>query len=226
MNKEHGFSMVELLVALGILSLVMAGVYSLMIQNEKIYQVQLNLSDMQQNARVSLDLMAREIRMAGADPTYRAFLDPAVNEAIEAAGASSIEVKMDRPYDDEDDGYDISDKNTDNDTEDLNENDFGDGFINDDGEHVEFSWNSSTGVLFRVLKNHDPNIQQPVADNVTGLAFTYFDDDGNEIADPDNNRDDIEKIEIAITVRSRDKDLNTGQYKTFSLSTEVTLRNR
>jgi type IV pilus assembly protein PilW len=226
--QEHGFSMVELLCAFGILLAVMAGVYSLMIQNEKIYQVQLNLADMQQNARVALDLMTRDIRMAGADPSGRAFAAPNTDLPIESATVDSFWVKSDRPYDPDDNGFEISDKSSpaDNDTEDDDENEFGDGFLNDEGESVEYHLAGET--LYRKLKNRNPEVDQPIADNVTAFTVHYFKKDGTELAPPVTGSDlaDISRIALQITVRSRDKDLDTRAYKEFTLGTEVTIRNR
>jgi hypothetical protein len=77
--------------------------------------------------------------------------------------------------------------------------------------------------------NRAPVVSQPVADNVTDFQITYFKQDGTTMAPP--NIDEallaqVHKLQIEITVRSRDKDLNSGLYKEFTLDTEVTLRNR
>ena len=72
-GRADGFSLVELMAALLITMFIMAGVYGLMLENQRTYHEQVQFGDAQQAARVGLDLMTREIRMAGSDPSGRAF---------------------------------------------------------------------------------------------------------------------------------------------------------
>jgi len=64
-KKERGFTLVELLVAMAISGIVMAAVYTAFVTQQKSYTVQDQVAEMQQNARVGLDMIAREVRMAG-----------------------------------------------------------------------------------------------------------------------------------------------------------------
>ncbi len=52
-----------------IAGVVMAGIYSAYSSQQRSYIVQEQVAGMQQNLRASMDLMEREIRMAGCDPT-------------------------------------------------------------------------------------------------------------------------------------------------------------
>jgi prepilin-type N-terminal cleavage/methylation domain-containing protein len=65
MRKEKGFTLVELLVAMAISGIVVAAVYTAFVTQQKSYTVQNQVAETQQNARVGLDLIAREVRMAG-----------------------------------------------------------------------------------------------------------------------------------------------------------------
>jgi prepilin-type N-terminal cleavage/methylation domain-containing protein len=65
MRKEKGFTLVELLVAMAISGIVVAAVYTAFVTQQKSYTVQDQVAETQQNARVGLDLIAREVRMAG-----------------------------------------------------------------------------------------------------------------------------------------------------------------
>jgi len=65
MNREKGLTLVELLVAMAISGIVVAAVYTAFITQQKSYTVQDQVAEAQQNARVGLDLIAREVRMAG-----------------------------------------------------------------------------------------------------------------------------------------------------------------
>jgi len=65
MKKEEGMTLVELLVAMAISGIVVAAVYTAFITQQKSYTVQDQIAEAQQNSRVGLDLIAREVRMAG-----------------------------------------------------------------------------------------------------------------------------------------------------------------
>ena len=64
-NKESGFTLVELLIAMTIGLIIMAALSSTFFMQRKIYDVQDQVVEMVQNARVAMDMMTREIRMAG-----------------------------------------------------------------------------------------------------------------------------------------------------------------
>jgi len=64
MNKK-GITLIELLVALVIGSIVMAGIYRTFISQQHIYTVQEQVAEMQQNSRLAINQMMREIRMVG-----------------------------------------------------------------------------------------------------------------------------------------------------------------
>jgi type IV pilus assembly protein PilW len=64
-----GYSLVELLVAMAITLVVMAGVYKVYVTQQDSYLLQEQVAEMQQNARTAKYIMTREIRMAGYNPT-------------------------------------------------------------------------------------------------------------------------------------------------------------
>ena len=72
MKNQNGFTLTELLVALAISGVVMAGIYSAYYSQQKSYITQEQVAAMQQNLRVAMYYMEREIRMAGCDPTGNA----------------------------------------------------------------------------------------------------------------------------------------------------------
>ena len=70
MNKRtfkgsSGVTLIELLIALAISSILIAGVYRVFIYHQRTYATQEQVADMQQNVRVAMNRMIREIRMAG-----------------------------------------------------------------------------------------------------------------------------------------------------------------
>lgn len=62
---QGGFTLVELLVALSVAGLVMYAVYSIYTAQQRVYNAQLAVTEMQQNMRAAVNLLSHEIRMAG-----------------------------------------------------------------------------------------------------------------------------------------------------------------
>ncbi len=67
-RKENGFTLVELLVALALTGLVMVAVYRTFETQQKVYVVQDDVASMQQELRAAMDIMCRDLRMAGFNP--------------------------------------------------------------------------------------------------------------------------------------------------------------
>jgi prepilin-type N-terminal cleavage/methylation domain-containing protein len=65
MGRDKGLTLIELLVAMVISAILIAAIYRTFISQQKTYVVQEQVADMQQNARVAINRMMREIRMAG-----------------------------------------------------------------------------------------------------------------------------------------------------------------
>ncbi|MFZ3089484.1 MAG: PilW family protein [Nitrospirota bacterium] len=63
--NDKGFTLIEILVSLAILGIVLAGIYSVYTMQHKSYIVQEQVANMQQNERVALQMITRDIRMAG-----------------------------------------------------------------------------------------------------------------------------------------------------------------
>ena len=61
----RGFSLIELMIAMVLGLIVMAGVASVFISNQRVYTTNKALSDVQDSARVAFELLARDIRHAG-----------------------------------------------------------------------------------------------------------------------------------------------------------------
>lgn len=63
--KKTGFTLVELLIVMGMLGVVVTAVYSLYTTHQRSTYVQDEVVEIQQNLRIGLDSMTRDIRMAG-----------------------------------------------------------------------------------------------------------------------------------------------------------------
>jgi len=64
-KKDAGVTLIELMIVLVIAAFLVAGVYSLFITQHRSYSVQDQVVGVQQDARAALNIMARDIRMAG-----------------------------------------------------------------------------------------------------------------------------------------------------------------
>ncbi len=65
LNKNKGITLIELVVALAISGLLVAGLYRTFIGQQKTYVVQEQVVDMQQNVRAAINRMMTELRMSG-----------------------------------------------------------------------------------------------------------------------------------------------------------------
>lgn len=64
-SKKAGFTLVELMVAIALGSLLITGIYSLFIMQNHSYASQNNVADMQQNVRLAMSILSSDLRMAG-----------------------------------------------------------------------------------------------------------------------------------------------------------------
>ena len=108
-HPNQGFTIVELLVAMVVALLALGAIYSTFLNQHKSYVVQEEIAAMNQNLRIALFYVQREIRMAGCDPTENA------SAGIVTADATSINFT-------EDVRGDVVGSNSDGVTDDPNEN--------------------------------------------------------------------------------------------------------
>ena len=64
-KQEHGVTLIELMVVLVIAAILVGGVYTLFMTQQRSYSVQDQVTGVQQDARAALSIMTRDIRMAG-----------------------------------------------------------------------------------------------------------------------------------------------------------------
>lgn len=91
-NTESGFTLIELLVAMGISGIILGTIVSSLVTQRKSYAMQEQITEMMQNARAGMEVMTREVRMAGYDPTRNGF-DGVIYHA------SQLQIQADRDGD-------------------------------------------------------------------------------------------------------------------------------
>jgi type IV pilus assembly protein PilW len=67
-GKDDGFTLVELMLALVVSSILIAALYSAYLSQQRSQTAQAQVVEMQQNARAALEMLSAEVRMAGFDP--------------------------------------------------------------------------------------------------------------------------------------------------------------
>jgi type IV pilus assembly protein PilW len=213
-NKNLGFTLAELLVAMVISSIILAIMYAT-------YQAQLRsqitqqlVVEMQQNARAVMYAMEREIRLAGYDPTESG------NARITSAQIGSITFTMDINNGVDDDGDGIIDEfdeigmpNTDGDVLDNSEeityhlsND-----LDEDGIADSLNCN-----LLREHWDGAATQSAVIAQNIDALNFVYLDGSGVDLIDyglappsvPVGQLADIRSVQITTVARAGQAALN------------------
>ncbi len=191
-SKERGFTLVELMVAMAVGGIVMAAVMTSFLSQHRSYLAQDNVVEMQQNARVSMDMLTRDIRSAGFDPNN-------LGAGITIAAPNNLVFTR------EDDlpangtetvAYSLFDAFT------FTVPPSNDGLVDD----LALQLTSAAGVSAG---------RQVVAENISQLEFRYLDEDGNVTA----NLADIRAIQISILAVASQPDqsfTNTMTYTTAS----------
>ena len=88
-HENKGLTLIELMVAMAISSIVIAGVYAAYESQAKSYNTQQLTVDMQENLRMAMDMLQMDLRLAGSDPSGEA------DAGFQAAGPASVQVTMD-----------------------------------------------------------------------------------------------------------------------------------
>jgi type IV pilus assembly protein PilW len=209
LTDKSGFSLVEMLTALAIVSIVMVGIYTMYFTQTHSHATQQVVVDMQQGIRLAMYLMEKEIRMAGYDPTNSGAA------GILSAQRAVIEFRMDvtggetdgidNDGDGNTDGDDLAQDRdgADNDGDGLVDEDdegdetrYGDGDVDDLLERVSYSLsNDANGdgiadsldcTLQRQYwdgSSMQPNPAADIALDIDALNFVYLDADGNDLID-------------------------------------------
>jgi len=218
-----GFSLVEVLVSTALFSLVLASMYLLYTTMLGAMSRGEMFSDLQQNARVGLQRMVQEVRMAGYDPSNAIpLLAPAPQGFIRAATAgclSFIGYQVDPNHASVDLTYQIS--------------------YYLDGttlRRLAEPWDSSN-TTFGASGG-----AQPLAENILALTLTYYDLDNREIVPGDAwasttrcpqppsslqlTSSQLALVrQIGISIRSQDTRPRTS-FEFYTLNSYVQLRNR
>jgi prepilin-type N-terminal cleavage/methylation domain-containing protein len=88
--SDKGFTIIELLIAMAIVSFVLTGIYSLAISSSQFYLSQNAIVEMQADGRAAMDFMARELRTV--------FGTPVISTTVSANDTISFDRVEDTSY--------------------------------------------------------------------------------------------------------------------------------
>lgn len=85
-HQQKGLSLIELMVAMAVGLILMLGAAGILLSNQHTFRSTESLADIQKGARISVDLLAREIREVGSNPCGALPLVSTVNPAAASIG--------------------------------------------------------------------------------------------------------------------------------------------
>lgn len=151
--SREGFTLIEMVVALGLSLVTVSAVYTLYVSELRAQLVREDMLEMQQQARVVMDVVSREILMAGYDPR-------GVNNDVDLSNdflgitfdPGRLLIKAD-----------------------LN----GNGLLTDANESIIFVFDVGT----HTLRRNTGGGNQPFGENIESFVVEYFDQGGNPAVD-------------------------------------------
>ncbi len=204
-KNQKGFTLTELLVAMGLSLMVLSAVYGVYRVQAHTVRAQEFKMEAQEDARAALDMMTREIRNAGFFPTLTPCAAPANNNGVATATAASA-TTLRFVYDADRDGFCTGT------------------LAGPAGADEDVTYSYTGTDITRTVGNGAPQLL--TAGNVTAFSFTYFDSAAAPITVPANIAPLAKRISISLTVRSRSTDAQFGGGQLITMTSNVDLRNR
>jgi len=220
-GKQKGFTLVDILVGLAMASVLMVATVSLFTTLGRSYTTQNVAADVQQVTRAGIELMIQQIRMAGFDPSGSAtaaivsnFDDTSVfDNAHNGQVADTDAIQIAFTTDADMDGRIDNCRNGDGSFKCPVEDD------NIENELIAYRLNNGAIEKYRGASGvSGPQWEAFTENNVSSLAFTYFDRDNNPTVDPNM----IASVRISLTTQ---EPAGRGGVVSRTYSTRVRCRN-
>lgn len=198
MNKNAGFTLIEILITLVISGILMTSVYAAFKAQQDSYLAQEQVAEMQQNIRAGMEILVRELRMAGYDVNRNG--SKTGTAGITAANANNITFSS----------------VVDGDGNDNNN----DGTVDELGElrTIQYRLYDAYGDGDNDLGRQDGAAAiGAVAENIQAIEFQYLDSSGVVTA----TLPDIASVQISILARASQPDSNYVNNQTYTTASGV-----
>ena len=200
--SERGFSLLEMLIVLAIFTFIVGGIFSNLSQSQIRYQFEQEVAEVQQSARNAMDIMEREVKLAGFPKA--SYYDSAqnwtsANSNKVAAGFITLAA-----------------------TNMVFEAD-----VEEDGIVERVDYNLASGTLSRSAQDKQAGggapaaVRQVLANNVTALTFTYLDSTGTATA----TAADVKFVQILLSLNTTNLDPQSRQRRTITIQSLASVRN-
>lgn len=212
-TQHRGFTLIELMIALLITAILVAGGYSLLITQQRAYVLQDQVVGVQQDARAALTIMARDIRMAAMMTEIDGFDINGVTEAITPTNNTAVPDQIRVVYAAEEVSWVV---NCGVNTVDLNSG--GDRFNTSTRRYVAFEGVNhvykiaDSGISGDTLTLTEPPLDylddfqarvyciKAITYNVSGTALQRNDGSGNQVLAGAGNESQVEDLQFAYQV--------------------------
>lgn len=209
-RKDCGFTLVELMIAMAAGALVLGAVMTSFLSQHRNYLAQDDVVEMQQNGRVAIDMLTRDIRMAGFDPTEDA--NATITDALPGQFSFTQDITDNA-------GTGTSDGDVDDPGEEI---DLGFGLGNDAGrDGIPDADTDGDGVPDAVSLGRQTGGAggyQPIAENIQAIEFLYTIGDGAAAPTtnpPAGQLNNISSVRISILARASNPDQNFTNSMTY-----------
>jgi len=200
-RTKQGFSLLEMIIVLAVFSFITGGLFNVLQRSQTRYQFEEDVTEAQQTARTTVDMMEREIRLAGFPKVtyYDAALGYTANSNTISSGFVTV-----------------------NSTDLIFQGD-----INEDGivDVVEYRLNGTVLERSAVAKPGGVTVATPafktLAENVRSLSFTYFDKNGNSTGTAAN----VRRVSVDLNLSTNFVDPENRRLRTVSATTSALARN-
>ena len=170
MRLDKGFTLLELMIAMAIFGVVIAGVIGAYYEQLRSHNTQQQILEVHQNARAAMHYITRELRMAGYDPSGGSGAGLTPDAGVSATATFSMDITGG-----ENDGIDNDDDGT---TDEADEAIYGNGDTAADNEEITYALVNS-----QIMRTDQAGNAQILADNIDALDFVYH---GIDPGDPTN----------------------------------------
>ena len=207
---KNGFSLIELLIVLFVFTFVMGGIFNVLVRSQNRYRFEQDVAEAQQMARNSIELMEREIRLAGFPQS--SYYDSSNN------WSATNSTKVAR--------YFLDCTNPDTGTTLSSSQMLFEGDIDEDGvvESVRYRLNGTDlerSVEDKTSGSTPSAVYRVIARNVTALTLSYLTATGTTTT----NSSLVRAVRIQLTLTTTQRDPESRKLRNVSIETTALARN-